>query len=375
MRPHRNPGGSKLRLMFITHDLALGGLQQVIVNICKTLNRNMFEPQVLCLRATGDYAPEIERLGIKVILLPQKEKGADYLAFLKVAKVLKKERIDVIHTHNTQPFIDGVVGAILAGVRIRIHTDHARDFPDKRRYMFAEWFLSHFVYKVVAVSDHTAENLRKYEKMSPRKICVIPNGIDGNRYAITIDKDKKRAELGITNKGPIIGIGVRLCEQKGITYLLHAMPGIIEKIPDCTLVIAGRGPLEADLKNATSALGIDKNVKFVGMRLDIPELLKLFDAYVLPSLWEGLPMVLLEAMAAGCPVVATDVGGVATVVQHEVTGLIIKTKNPDEIRDAVCTVLSNGVLRESLIENGRRLFEREFDAKVMTGRYQALYVQ
>jgi glycosyltransferase involved in cell wall biosynthesis len=365
----------KYRLMIITHDLALGGLQQVIVNILRTINRDVFDPSVLCLRALGDYVPEIEELGIKVHLLTQKRDGVDYFAFLKVARILRREKISVIHTHNTQPFIDGVIGGLLAGVKTMVHTDHARDFPDKRRYMFAEWFLSHFVYKVVAVSEHTAKNLIKYEKISPRKIAVIPNGIDGSKYAISIDKDKKRAELGITNKGPIIGIGVRLCEQKGITYLLQAMPGIIEKFPDCTLVIAGKGPLEADLENEANALGITGNVKFVGMRLDMPELLKLFDVYVLPSLWEGLPLVLLEAMVAGCPIVATDVGGVVTIIRHEVSGLLVKTKNFAEIRDAVDKLLSSVQLRRDFVRNARGLFEQEFDAKIMTSRYEDLYAQ
>lgn len=298
----------------------------------------------------------------------------DYFAFFKVAKILRKEKINIIHTHNTQPFIDGVIGGILAGVKTMVHTDHARNFPDKRRYMFAEWFLSHFVYKVVAVSDHTAENLMKYEKISPKKICVIPNGIDGGKHAISIDKEKKRAELGITNKGPIIGIGVRLCEQKGITYLLKAMPEIIKAFPDCTLVIAGRGPVEDDLKKEAEDLGISSNVKFIGMRLDIPELLKLFDVYVLPSLWEGLPMVLLEAMAAGCPIVATEVGGISTIITPGLTGLLVKPRNLDKIAIAVSTILTDQRLRQDIVTNARIVFSKRFEAKTMTEQYEKLYV-
>jgi glycosyltransferase involved in cell wall biosynthesis len=359
--------------MLITHDLALGGLQQVIVNLCRTVNRDIFEPQVLCLRALGDYTADIQQLGICVHLIPQKKNGVDYFAFLKVAKILKRERIEVIHTHNTQPFMDGTIGAILAGVKTRIHTDHARDFPDKRRYMFAEWFLSHFVRKVVAVSEHTARNLMSYEKISQKKIMVIPNGIDGSAFSISLDKQKKRDELDITNKGPIIGIGVRLSEQKGITYLLHAMPQIIKKFPDCTLVIAGRGPLEETLKKEAESLEIMNNIRFIGMRLDIPELLKLFDVYVLPSLWEGLPMVLLEAMAAGCPVVATDVGGVASVIKNRVTGLLIKPRNFDEIADAVSNVLIDQKLRLDIVTNSLIVFRERFDAKIMTSQYERLY--
>jgi glycosyltransferase involved in cell wall biosynthesis len=241
--------------------------------------------------------------------------------------------------------------------------------------MFAEWVLSHFVYKVVAVSEHTAENLRKYEKFSSRKICVIPNGIDGSKYAISIDKDKKRTELGITNKGPIIGIGVRLCEQKGITYLLKAMPEIIMAFPDCMLVIAGRGPIEDDLKKESEDLGISSNVKFVGMRLDIPELLKLFDVYVLPSLWEGLPMVLLEAMAAGCPIVATDVGGVPSIITSGKNGLLFNCKNHQMLFAAIIKLLQDKPIRNAFSEKGKIDFLRKFDARIMTRHYEKMYLK
>ncbi|MDD5569386.1 MAG: glycosyltransferase [Candidatus Pacebacteria bacterium] len=365
----------KKRLMIITHDLALGGLQQVVVNLCHKINRDIFDVFVLCLRTLGDYAPELEKAGIKVILLPHNKNGVDYFAFLKAAKILKQEKIDILHTHNTQPFIDGVIGGLLAGVKTIVHTDHARAFPDKRRYMFAEWILSHFIYKVVAVSQHTAQNLIKYEKISPRKIAVIPNGIDGGKYAITIDKNKKRDELGITNQGPIIGIGVRLCEQKGITYLLKAMPRIIKDFPDCTLVIAGRGPLEENLKKEAEDLGILPNVKFIGMRLDVPALLKLFDVYVLPSLWEGMPMVLLEAMAAECAIVATDVGGVATVISSGKTGILIPAKSEDEIAGAVLKILNDSTARKQMVKNAKQLFNEKYDARIMTKEYESLFLK
>jgi len=365
----------KLKLMQITHDLAIGGLQRVVVNLCKYIDRNKFDISVLCLRNLGEFVHEVESMGIKVYFLPQ-ENGTDYFSFLKVAKILRKEKIDVIHTHNTQPFFDGTVGALLSGRKIRIvHTDHARDFPDKRRYMFAEWLMSHFAYKVVGVSDHTSQNLIKYEKINPKKIVTIPNGIDGEKFNISIDREAKRKELGIKNHGPIIGLGVRLTEQKGITYLLKAMPIVAKKLSDITLVIAGDGPLEESLKKETLNLGLDKNVLFVGPRLDMPELLKLFDLYVLPSLWEGLPMVLLEAMAAECPIVATNVGGNGTVIKHKENGSLIEAKNTLSLANEIITVLSNSDLRKKYKEKSKKIFDAYFSAKIMSRKYEELYLK
>jgi glycosyltransferase involved in cell wall biosynthesis len=361
--------------MQITHDLDIGGLQQVIVNLCRTIDRERFDVSVLCLRHLGEFVPIIEKLGIEVILLPQKQNSVDYLSFLKVAKILREKKIDVIHTHNTQPLIDGTLGALLAGVKTIIHTDHSREFPDKRRYMFAEWLLSHFVYKMVGVSKPTSRDLITYERISPRKVVTVLNGIDGSNFGITVDKQKKRRELGITGEGPVIGLGVRLSEEKGVAYLLRAMPEIIKQYPDINLVIAGKGASEKSLKREAADLGIEKNTLFIGPRLDMPEVLKVLDLYVLPSLREGLPTILLEAMAAGCPIVATDVGGNHMAITHGESGSLVESKNPGALAAEIVRVLGDEQLRNSYARRGLELFRSNFTAQAMTAQYEKLYLR
>ena len=361
--------------MQITHDLAIGGLQQVVVNICRSIDRDKFDVSVLCLRTLGEFVPEVESLGIKVHSLPQKERGTDYLSFLKVAKILRQEKIEVIHTHNTQPFIDGTIGALLSGVKTIVHTDHARNFPDKLRYMLAEHIMSYFAYSVVGVSEHTSANLINYEKISPKKIMTIENGIDGSRFEIEIDRQEKKRELGIRNNGPVIGLGVRLAKQKGITYLLQALPQVIKAFPDITLVIVGDGELKEELQREAMQLDIENNVLFLGARLDIPELLKLFDIYVLPSLWEGMPMVLLEAMAAGCPVVATDVGGVSKVIEDKQSGLLVASQNPEQLAVAIIQLLADEQLQKEYTQKGLQKFKKKFSAEIMTKQYERVYLR
>lgn len=361
--------------MQITHDLAIGGLQQVIVNLCRTIDRERFDISVLCLRHLGEFVPIVEKLGIEVVLLPQKQSGVDYLSFLKVAKLLREKKIDVIHTHNTQPLIDGTLGALLAGVKTIVHTDHSREFPDKRRYMFAEWLLSHFVYKMVGVSKPTSRDLVTYERISPRKVVTVLNGIDGSNFSVTVDKQKKRRELGITGEGPVIGLGVRLSEEKGVAYLLRAMPEIIKRYPDINLVIAGKGASEKDLKREAADLGIEKNTLFIGPRLDMPEVLKILDLYVLPSLREGLPTILLEAMAAGCPIVATDVGGNHMAITHGESGSLVESKNPGALAAEIVRVLGDEQLRNSYARRGLELFRSKFTAQEMTAQYEKLYLR
>jgi len=364
----------KKNLMLITHDVAIGGLQQVIVNICRTIDRNIFNVTVLCLRDFGEYLPEIEALGIKVVLVSETIK-TDYFLFYKIAKILRAYDIDIVHTHNTQPFIDGTLAALFARVKTIIHTDHARSFPDKRRYMFAEWLMAHFAYKVVGVSDHTTENLANYEHIPKKKLTTIVNGIDDTKFKVHVDRDKKLIELGLRKNGPIIGLGVRLSKQKGLTYLIQAMPSIIKCFKDISLLIAGKGALLKSLKREVCELGIDNYVFFVGPRIDMHEIIQLLDIYVLPSLWEGLPMVLLEAMASGCPVVATNVGGNASVINNRENGVLVEPGNPNLLASEIIDLLSSAEKMKKYGVNGRKTYERHFSAEVMTKKYEKLYLR
>ncbi|MBD0320264.1 MAG: glycosyltransferase [Gemmatimonadetes bacterium] len=363
----------KLRVMHVTEDLGVGGLERVVATLCDTVDPDRFESSVLCLRELGAFADDLRARGFPVFLLDQTPGRTNYLSFMKVARLLREQRVDVVHSHNTHAFIDGGLGAALSGVKTIVHTDHARSFPDKRRYMVAEHVLSHLVYKIVGVSEHTSANLIRHERISPRKLTTIPNGIDGSRYAAAVDLPAKRRELGITREGPVIGLGARLMEQKGVEYLLRALPAIVSRFPGLTLVVAGEGPLEAPLKQLASELGMDGHVRFVGVRLDLAELLHLFDLFVLPSIWEGLPMVLLEALAAGCPVVATDVGGVGTAIEDGVNGSLVPPRDPDALAAAVSALLADPALRDRYREAGRAVFRERFSAQAMARRYEALY--
>jgi len=153
------------------------------------------------------------------------------------------------------------------------------------------------------------------------------------------------------------------------------MPEIIKAVPDVTLVIAGDGTLKNELRHEAVTLGIKEHVLFLGSRLDIPQLLKLFDIYVLPSLWEGLPMVLLEAMAAGCPIVATKVGGNAQVIKDGYNGMLIEPRNPQKIAEAVVTLLTRIDLRDNYINNAFQVFSHRFSADIMTKKYENIYLR
>ena len=363
----------KIRLMHVIEDLGVGGLERVVVTICRNIDRGRFEPSVLVLRGSGVLEAELTQLGIEVIDIGGAPGEGDYFAFRKVAREARKRRIDVFHTHNTLPLFDAFAAARLIGVRGHVHTDHARHFPDKLRYMIAEHFASYFLDRIVAVSDDTKNNLVQYEKISPSRITVIPNGIDGDRFTQPVDVAAKRVALGLSS-GPVIGLAARLTEQKGVIYLLQAVVQLRQQYPGLQVLIAGTGDQDDYLKRSASELGIEGAVHFLGMRMDMPELVRAFDVYVMPSIWEGLPMALLEAFAAGTPVVASDVGGVGKVIRHRENGSLVPPRDPAALAAELAHVLAQPQLRKKYSETARRTFEESYSAEAMTRRYEAIYL-
>jgi glycosyltransferase involved in cell wall biosynthesis len=365
-----------LRILQISHDLKPGGLQRVVIDLAQGLRRLGHDAHICSLRGPGPLAAEIRARGIPLFEMPWPERGADRKMFLKVARLLRERGYDVVHTHNTQPFLDGGLAALLARVPVRIHTDHARPFPDKLRYMAMERMMSLAYRKVVGVSEHTAGELRRYEGISRRKLAVIPNGIDGEWYRAEcgrLDRARLRAEAGLGPFRTVFGLGARLEAQKGIGFLIEAMPAILARHPDAALALAGSGSLEEELKGKARALGVADHVRFLG---SYPQLLRFYpmlDFLVLPSLWEGLPLCILEAMSLGLPIIATRVGGVGDALEEGRIGRLVPPGDPAALARAVIGFLDDPESARELGRAGRRAFDERHDAAVMVRRYLDLY--
>jgi glycosyltransferase involved in cell wall biosynthesis len=353
-------------------DLGIGGLPRVVETLCLATDPDRFDVRVLCLEYRGAIGEALEKRGIPVDLVPNAH-HPDRLAPLKVARFLLRNRFDVVHTHNTQAFLEGLPGALVARVPTRIHTDHGRQYPDHQKLVIAERVMARFATHVVAVSATTAADLQRHQRISERRIRVISNGVDGMAFARPVDVGAKRCTLGLPPGAPVLGLAARLVEEKGIIYLVQAMPRLLDTMPNLQLLIAGEGGLRERLTDAAAQLGVAGHVHFLGLRRDTPELLKAFDIFMLPSISEGLPMALLEAMAAGLPIIASEVGGVPTAVHHGVNGLLVRPADPQAISDAVEALLTNRSRMRDFGLASRALFEQHFSARAMAGAYEALY--
>jgi glycosyltransferase involved in cell wall biosynthesis len=346
----------------------------VAETLCRASDSERFDARILCLNYLGAIGEQLRRDGFVVHELPRPDHGPDYFASRRIAELLRREHIDVMHTHNTQALMHGGLAAMQAPGRRLIHTDHARSFPDSFKYHVIERIMSTVAFRVVGVSEHTTDNLHRYEWIPRRKLVTIPNGVDGGFVSTGIDRPSVRLGLGVPDDAEVLLFAARLEEQKGGTFLLQALAHLAPTRPRLHLVLAGEGSLADELASEAVALGISDRVHFLGVRLDVPQLLRAVELFVLPSVWEGLPMVILEALAAGCPVVATDVGGISSAIRDGVTGALVSPRDVSGLADAIGRTLDSPEDRERFAREGRALFSAVFSAEAMTRRYEALYV-
>ncbi len=363
----------KIRVAQITQNLGVGGLERVAATIAKTVDKDRFEPSVICMRLLGAFGEELRGMGIPVDVVELPPDRPDYFSFVKIARYLRERRIDVIHTHNTEAMVNGGLARFLSFFPRHIHTDHARNWPDAMKQHVFEHVMSWGARKIVGVSDHTTEALHRYEWIPRRKLMTIVNGIDPLPFDLPFDREAKRHELDLSGKGPIIGVGARLVDQKAHHYLIDAVAQLQTRLPDLVLLIVGDGERRSDLEAQTRRLGVQSQVRFVGERLDYHELLRSFDIFTLSSVWEGLPMVILEAMAARCPIVSTAVGGIPGTVTDGESASLVPPADPTALANAIERLWHDPKRRATYAHAARALFDARYSARAMTAQYEALY--
>jgi glycosyltransferase involved in cell wall biosynthesis len=364
---------ARCHVLQVTQDLGHGGLERVAATIGRHLDPGRFRVSFLALREGGPRAEELREEGFAVDVLDSARAGPDYLSSVKVGRFIRSVRPDVIHTHNTHALIDGAVGAFLGGRPPIIHTDHARPFPDRKRYMIAEHILSRLTYRMVGVSEHTTRNLRRYEWIPRRKLMTIPNGVDIPR----LDRDavgaSVRSELGLGQDEFVIGAAVRLTAQKALHLLVEAFAAVHRRFDHTTLVIAGTGPDQGALAAQAERLGLGRRVHFLGLRHDVPRLLCAYDLFALSSVWEGMPLGVLEAMALGCPVVATRVGGVPEMIEDGRSGIIVEPREAPALAAALAAIVAGPAAARAMAERARERYDQHFGLQRMITSYQELY--
>ena len=360
------------RVLHLITRLPIGGAERLLVDVVRRLDPARFESLVCCIQAKGPLADELERAGVRVLCLNRMQsKRFDWGAVRDLTRLFRGERIALVHSHLYHANLYGRIAAWLAGVPAvaTVHNVYTRSKLHRR---LLNRFLSRKSARVIAVSAEVRDDLVGRDGIDPRRVATIHNGIDLRRVETSLTREQARQRLGIPDQAIAIGCIGRLEEQKGHRFLLEACHLLQEDL-QFKVVFAGDGRLRQELERKAHELGLSPNVGFLGPRSDVAEILRALDIYVMPSLWEGLSLAMLEAMAAGLPLVISDVSGVTQAFGDEECGVRVPPRDAPALAEAIRDLAESPERRKRLGEAGHRRVRAEFDIEVMIRRLTAVY--
>jgi glycosyltransferase involved in cell wall biosynthesis len=363
----------RVRIVHLVEDLKVGGLERIVELLACKLDKGKYDIQVWCAVRGGPAVDRLVGAGIEVRVLHIHCYHKMQNIF-KLAKLFNEVRPDIIHSHTYYVNTLGRLAAKLVGIPIlitHIHNVYSRHYTG--RNILIERFLSRFTNKIICCSDAVRDFAVQVEKIKEDRLVTIYNGIDLAEVDASGDIDGLRRFMSIHAGTRVIITVASLTEKKGHCYLLEAINLMMKQHENVTSLIVGDGPLRAELEKRARELHIESSVNFCGIRNDIPDLLRMADVFVLPSLKEGLPLCVLEAMACALPVVATDVGGTHEALQNGINGLLVPARNPKALSEAIISLFDNPERLREMGERGYAIYCERFKADVMISLTEALY--
>ncbi len=350
----------------------------MLLTTLRHLDFNKFFPVVYCIEAKGEIGKEIEGLGVNVHMLNERAHILNLRIAWKLFWAFRSERPDILHSGLFYPNYFGRIAALLAGIPVRIITEHGTYSNFKRFYHFCiDFVLSVFTTKIIAVSEAVKEYLSRHSGIPRRRVAVVYNAVDSRRFDEALGKDRGsvRRQLGLSDNALIIGSVSNLAPWKGQLVLLQAFDIIANNFPEAQLVIAGRDALgfQRQLEFFAARKKLEKNVFFLGERRDIPEILRALDIFIFPSLTEGLGISLLEAMYMGLPVIASSTEGILEVVRHNRDGVLIPAGDYRALARQACTLLGDQEKMQQFGRNAREKIKQEFSPEIYIERLESLY--
>ena len=364
------PGSSKRGIVVqVTWSLSAGGSERYATSLATGLKRDGYEPFVVAFAGGGAFESALQNEGIGVTVL-ESEPGISVKKMWRLYQEFRRARPRVIHTHHFAPLLHSLPGAILSGARL-IHTEHGLSAYKMPRHRFALRVMSWFCNAIVVVGDDSARFISEKVGISRRKLRVIPGGVDLSPCSIS--REEARKLLGLPLDEPVAVIVARLSPEKNHSMLLRAFARVQSKLK-MRLLIVGDGPARRSIETEIASLGLQETATLLGVRTDIPEILTASDVFLLSSKNEALPLAVLEAMAAGLPVVATNVGDLPMIVKAGVTGLLVSPDDDCEFAKAILELLGSTNRAREFGLRGRELAEG-FSVVAMVSAYESLYEQ
>ena len=342
-----------------------GGQENRILNEAIGLTQRGARVLIAAQPESG-LARRAEQQGIPVHLVPMRS-NFDFKALAQLRRIMRDELVDVVNTHSGRDnTLAGLAAKTLRRRPAIVRTRHLA-LPITARFSYT--FIPD---RIVTVSHYVASYLIT-AGVPQNKIEAIPTGVDLTRYDPEHTPSTLRAELGVADDTPLIGTVAILRLKKGHRTLLEAIPAVLAHFPQARFVFAGDGPQRANIEKAIAELGLGESVHLLGLRADVPTVLRALDVFVLPTFEEALGTSFVEAMAMRVPVIGSRVGGVPEVVRDQVTGLLVNPQDSADLRRAILALLSDPAHARSMGQAGRQVVEQEFTNDKMCDRMLQLY--
>lgn len=366
---------------------AEGGMKGHLLTLTAGLKKSGYEIEVACPEDSS-LAREIKAQGLVVHdinLVGPLSPVWDYRCIVQLHKILQRGRYDIIHFHGAKAGLVGRIAALAARCPRTVLTAHNfiiyEEVPLAKKILFrcGEKLLSRVTTRIITVSEALKADLINNYRINSELITPVYNGIDTAKYTGHRDRPAIKNEWGISQAKYVLGTAARMAPQKGLHYLLEAVALINKLDPgragEIACVVAGDGPLRAELEKLAGQLGLADQVIFPGFIDDMPGFLYCLDVFIIPSIAEGLSITTIEAMAAGLPVVASRVGGLPELVSEGVTGYLVEPRNPLELAQAILKILGQPELAKGMGEKAREMAWRRFSTEAMINETCQVYDQ
>jgi glycosyltransferase involved in cell wall biosynthesis len=332
---------------------------------------------VCCTREAGKIGEQIAASGIPVVALGPRPGLQRYGIPLSLLRLIRTHRPHALHTHGLVALTGVGPLAFLGVLPYWIHTFHYGNYPYKSdRQMWLERTFSRRASRLVAVADAQRDAIARFHRVPRERLAVVANGVSPNPFLHEPEvRRRKRQELGFLDTDFVVASISVLSEQKGVEYFLHAAATVRQQHPAVRFLVVGGGPREMLLREEADRLGLSECVRFTGWRADIQELLLCVDVYVMASLWEAMPLALLEAMAARRAIVVTNVGNNAEIVGMGDGAIVVPPRDSGALADGICKLIGSPDTADALATRAFDRFERHYTAATVLQAYQSLYEQ
>jgi glycosyltransferase involved in cell wall biosynthesis len=366
---------SKIRVLECIRQGQIGGGESHLLSLSTNLDKGVFEPIVLSF-TDGPMIDILKEKGIQTHIIFT-ERPFNIFIWKKVKKLIKENEIDIIHAHGTRANSNVFWAAKSLNIPL-IYTIHGWSFHDdqkplvKKFRILSEKFLTSRANLNISVSESNKQSGQKYIRSFSS--TVVNNGIDQEKFNPTKSFTSIRQELGIDKDTTLLLFIARFTAHKQPLTLIRAFADVVKKLPALKLLMVGDGDEKSAALVLAKELSIEKNIIFLPFRQDVPAILNAADIFILPSLWEGLPIGLLEAMSMGKAVIATKVDGTSEIVKHQDNGFLIDVNNlQHNLAEAIILLASDSQLRQKFGANAIETVKHHFNAASMTRQIENIY--